>query len=126
MVYIKDGIDALPSTTTDDLQQQQQQQQQQQSDLVERLQASLATVEQEKEELVTGFNSTKQEFMMSDFEKSGRIESLEKEIVKLKQQLDGWADKERDIVDSQTLKIKELEECKYLLLWSIFFNLRML
>lgn len=93
---------------------------------MERLQASLATVEQEKEELVTGFNSTKQEFMMSDFEKSGRIESLEKEIVKLKQQLDGWADKERDIVDSQTLKIKELEECKYLLLWSIFFNLRML
>ena len=87
---------------------------------MEKLQASLATVEHEKEELVTGFNNTKQEFMMSDFEKSGRIESLEKEIAVLQQQLDGWAGKELEMTNSQSLKVKELEECKFLVF--LFFN----
>lgn len=97
-------MDAGP--TTDDVHQQQQ------ADLVEKLQSSMTTVEQEKEELVMGFNNIKQKFMMSDFEKSGRIESLEKEIVALKQQLDGWANKEREITDSCSLKVRELEESK--------------
>ena len=84
---------------------------------MEKLQASLATVEHEKEELATGFNNIKQEFMMSDFEKSGRIESLEKEITVLQQQLDGWADKELQMTNSHSLKVKELEECKFFFLF---------
>lgn len=86
---------------------------------MEKLQASLATVEHEKEELATGFNNIKQEFMMSDFEKSGRIESLEKEITVLQQQLDGWADKELQMTNSHSLKVKKLEECKFF--FSFFF-----
>ena len=82
-----------------------------QSDL-KNLQATLMSVEHEKAKLVAGFNSIKQEFMMSDFEKTGIIESLEKEIEKLKQQLEGWSAKEQESSNSYSLKIKELEGCK--------------
>ena len=52
---------------------------------IENLEEKVRSAAEEKEDLVAGFNSMKQEYMMMDFEKQSKIESSMTEIEELKE-----------------------------------------
>uniref|UniRef100_A0A7M5XFG7 Kinesin motor domain-containing protein n=1 Tax=Clytia hemisphaerica TaxID=252671 RepID=A0A7M5XFG7_9CNID len=80
---------------------------------IENLESKLKTALEEKEDLVAGFNSMKQEFITADFEKTGDVERIEVELLECKRKLQSKEEllsKEKENADSVSHKLQELEK----------------
>lgn len=89
----------------------EQQQQQQQSDTtlqlrqqIESLEEQLGVVLKEKEDLSASYNGMKQDFILTDFEKTSRIETVESEVARLQK----TAEKREVVVREMETRVEKL------------------
>jgi len=89
----------------------EEQQQQQQSDTtlqlrqqIESLEEQLGVVLKEKEDLSASYNGMKQDFILTDFEKTSRIETVESEVARLQK----TAEKREVVVREMETRVEKL------------------